>query len=140
MKIQSRFKFTDPIFFDGVAWNYLKFDDFKNTIEAHIILNSKDRIENLDGYLAFMNIADKNVLVDLINDELVLSYDHGKCIVKLLVFEKKKFFFKRKYIRAIYKYSSRNIEHSVITKLKNPIQKVGNPKWDIIADYLNKAI
>ena len=137
MSIQSRFKFTEPIFFDGVAWNYLKFDEFKNCIEAHIILNSNF---NSDSYLSFFNIIDKNVIPTFEDDVLVLTFDHGKCVVRLNVFEKKNWFSKKKYIRYHYKYIPRNIEHVGTTKMKYEIRKVGNPKWDQIADFLNKSV
>jgi len=137
MSIQSRFKFTEPIFFDGVAWNYLKFDDFKNCIEAHIILNSNF---NSDSYLSFFNIIDKNVIPTFEDDVLVLTFDHGKCVVRLNVFEKKNWFSKKKYVRYHYKYIPRNIEHVGTTKMKYEIRKVGNPKWDQIADFLNKSV
>ncbi len=137
MSIQSRFKFTEPIFFDGVAWNYLKFDDFKNCIEAHIILNSNF---NSDSYLSFFNIIDKNVIPTFEDDVLVLTFDHGKCVVRLNVFEKKNWFSKKKYIRYHYKYIPRNIEHVGTTKMKYEIRKVGNPKWDQVADFLNKSV
>lgn len=137
MSIQSRFKFTEPIFFDGVAWNYLKFDDFKNCIEAHIILNSNF---NSDSYLSFFNIIDKNVIPTFEDDVLVLTFDHGKCVVRLNVFEKKNWFSKKKYIRYHYKYIPRNIEHVGTTKMKYEIRKVGNPKWDHVADFLNKSV
>ena len=137
MSIQSRFKFTEPIFFDGVAWNYLKFDDFKNCIEAHIILNNNF---NSDSYLSFFNIIDKNVIPTFEDDVLILTFDHGKCVVRLNVFEKKHWFSKKKYIRYHYKYIPRNLEHVGITKMKYEIRKVGNPKWDQIADFLNKSV
>ena len=137
MSIQSRFKFTEPIFFDGVAWNYLKFDDFKNCIEAHIILNSNF---NSDSYLSFFNIIDKNVIPTFEDDVLILTFDHGKCVVRLNVFEKKHWFSKKKYIRYHYKYIPRNIEHVGTTKMKYEIRKVGNPKWDQVADFLNRSV
>jgi len=137
MSIQSRFKFTEPIFFDGVAWNYLKFDDFKNCIEAHIILNSNF---NSDSYLSFFNIIDKNVIPTFEDDVLILIFDHGKCVVRLNVFEKKNWFSKKKYIRYHYKYIPRNIEHVGTTKMKYEIRKVGNPKWDQVADFLNRSV
>lgn len=137
MSIQSRFKFTEPIFFDGVAWNYLKFDDFKNCIEAHIIINSNF---NSDSYLSFFNIIDKNVIPTFEDDVLILTFDHGKCVVRLNVFEKKNWFSKKKYVRYHYKYIPRNIEHVGTTKMKYEIRKVGNPKWDQVADFLNRSV
>lgn len=132
----SRFKFTDPIFYDGLAWNYLKYDPFKKSIEAHIIVNYK---ENYDKYIAFMNIVDSKVIPDVIGDQLYLSLEDGKCIVKITIVEKKECFFTKKFIRANYKFSPTDIEETREIKLKNRVDVMGYEKWDIIANYLNRV-
>ncbi len=137
MKFQSRFIFTDPIFFDGVGWNYLKYDGFKNKIEDHVIL--EDRID-ANSYLAYFNIMDKNVHPEVIDDCLILTLDNGKAIVRLTLMEKKFLFFKKRYIRSHYKFLPRDKDHIEKIKIRNEIRTCGNEKWDMIANFLNRAI
>ena len=54
--------------------------------------------------------------------------------------KKKNWFSKKKYVRYHYKYIPRNLEHVGITKMKYEIRKVGNPKWDQVADFLNRSV
>lgn len=135
MNIQSRFKFTEPLFYDGVAWNYLKYDHFLDKLEAHIVVNSEKIPES---YLAFFNIINKNVSVSLENNELYLDFDNNRCKVIIKIEEKKNFFYKKKYLKSIYRYYPRNIEHTYIPKIKKRIELIGHEKWDIIANFINQ--
>ena len=137
MNTKSRFKFTDRLFFDGIAWNYLKYDGFKDCIEGHIIL---DHRTSLESYVAFMNIVHKNIEVEIKDDILYLSYDRGNCIVTFRFVEKTRFFFKKKYIEANFKFLPRNLEYVSKTKLKHRIDLTGNEKWDMIANFMNRII
>lgn len=135
MKTRSRFKFTDQLFFDGVAWNYLKYDGFKDIIEGHIIIN---HATSLDDYIAFMNIVHKNIETEIKDDILYMTYDNGSCVVSFQFKEKNRFFFRKKYIEATFRFIPRNIVHISKTKLKHKIELIGNEKWDMIANFMNR--
>ncbi len=135
MNIKTRFKFTEPLFFDGVAWNYLKYDHYLDKLEAHIVVNS-DKIP--ESYLAFFNIIDKNVMVSLQGNELHLDYDKNNCAVVITIEEKRGFFSRKKYIKSVYRYYPRKIEHIYIPKIKGKLELIGYEKWDTIANFINQ--
>lgn len=137
MPIESRFKFTDPIFYDGEAWNYLKYDGFKNSIEAHIILNHR---KTFDEYIAYLNIIDSNITSEINGDTLHIYFADGKSSAEIKIIEKRNFFRNRKYLRSIYRFNPTNLEIISETRVKNKTQLVGNEKWDRIANFINSCV
>ena len=133
----SKSKFTDGIFYDGIAWNLLMYDANKNQIEFHYIINNNT---NDDAYHQFVNLLNKNVRVELTNDCLYLFLDYDNCIIELFIEETKTCCFTSKKIISFYKYLPTNTQCIVRFKLSQKIDKVGNEDWDKIADFLNKSV
>jgi len=132
----SKFKFTDPIFHDGQAWNYLKYDGHKKSIEAHIILDYR---YDLNSYVAFLNIVDTDVISNFENNTLYLNFENGRCSVEISVIEKAGFFKKKKCLRSIFRFLPTGEVHTIETKMKHKVELVGDEKWDRIANFLNRV-
>ena len=135
MNTQTKFQFSEPLFYDGIAWNYIKYDPNHDKMEVNIMVNSKKIPES---YLEFFNFLDKNVTVKVENDELHLEYDKGNCKVVITVEEKNRIFYRKKYLRSVYKYYPKNIEHIYLPVLKHKMILTGNKKWDILANFVNQ--
>lgn len=125
---------TEPLFYDGSGWYCLNFNPYNCiiTIEFH-----KSNEKELDSYVNLMGIIDKNVNIDLINDNLYIYFDNRRCIVEISTFHTKKCFCSKKYIRSVFKQLSTGNEIVSIRKLRKIVEKTGDDRWDLIADFLN---
>jgi len=132
----NKFIFTDALFYDGVAWNYLKYDKNTDKIDCHIILNDKT---SYNGYISYLNIVDTNVIPEIDGNNLTLTFDNGNCIVNLSIIKRKKLFFTKKYVKSRFEYIPKNLVYYGEIKHKKKLPVINNPKWDIIANFLNSS-
>ena len=131
----GKYKFSEPIFYDGLAWNYLKYDPSSNKIDLHICLSSKMKE---DSYVKYMNIVDTNVKPAIIEDNLYLYISNGEIMVKFSVMESSKYCMRRRYLLAEYNFVPMNMVSMRRVKMVRRMERVGNENWDMIVDYVNR--
>ena len=130
-----KYKFSEPLFYDALAWNYLKYDPNSNKIDLHICSTSKMKE---DSYVQYMNIVDTNVKPAIIEDNLYLYVNNGEIMVKFSVMESSKYCMRRKYLLAEYNFVPMNMVSMRRVKLGRRMERVGNENWDMIVDYVNR--
>jgi len=126
---------TFPLFFDGFSLNYLSFNQENGKTEISQILDPKLKDNSYD---AFMQMMEKNVCADVIDDILCLHFDN--CLVRIYITQKKSCFCgSSKYLKSIYKYIPTKTEIIFEQKINEDIELIGDKNWDLIAKYINQV-
>lgn len=137
MKKDTRYIFTQPLFYDGVAWIYLKYDTISDKIDMHIVKDNRTKFYN---YQEFINIVDSNARITLDDDTLIITYECERSIARLTKEIRKSCCKSEIIIKGEYHYlPGKFIKfHEVV--LKTPIPKTNNNIWNQMADFLNNYV
>lgn len=127
---------TPLLFFDGNVWNFLRFDPMRNKILLDYNLSNK---ENYDNYNNLMQIIDREVQLNIINNKLMLFLDKGRKVVQCLIDIEKGCFRNKKIISSKHiNHGNGNIVCSSV-KVKNRMKYIGDSNWDLLVYFINKV-